>query len=477
MTSFSLLALVVHTLATSSLAQSSSSASSSATINKFLGIPYGAPPVRFAPPKPAPAWHGTYDASHFKPTIALFNTPPPPGQEAEDCLSLNVWAPRDAPAGSKAVLLWFFGGGFSFGSGSLPLHDGALLAAEQDVVVVTFNYRTNVFGFPGDASLPPGERNLGFLDQRLALEWVRRNILAFGGDPRRVTIFGESAGAGSVDALLGAPPKGGLPFAGAIMQSGQASILVPNNDTAVSWAKLVAKAGCPPRDALACLRKIPAQKLKDIAEKEMLTFSPQPDGVTWAFKERLDRLNSAKGNSSFARVPILIGSNADEGRHFMIGQNNTSKVLGAVPKEIADKIVSAYPLGSPGIRTPNDQVTAIYGDLSFHCPAKVVAEDSAAAGIPTWRYLFNASFPNARFFPGSAYHASEIQLVFGTSAGRCARLRGPGGSSGAPDVLVLGNGDKAEVKTVKAEVLDKRCALYKQLIDQLTGVKPGMRAV
>lgn len=542
MTSFSLVALVLHILATSSLAQckpaprptvaidagaiagtttavsispsaSLSSSSSSVTVNKFFGIPYGAPPVRFAPPKPAPAWHGTYDASHFKPTcvqkfndppaarnlsIALFNTPPPPGQEAEDCLSLNVWAPRDAPAGSKAVLLWFFGGGFSFGSGSLPLHDGALLAAEQDVVVVTFNYRTNVFGFPGDASLPPGERNLGFLDQRLALEWVRRNILAFGGDPRRVTIFGESAGAGSVDALLGAPPKGGLPFAGAIMQSGQASILVPNNDTAVSWAKLVAKAGCPPRDALSCLRKIPSQKLKVIAEKEMLTFSPQPDGVTWAFKERLDRLNSAKGNSSFARVPILIGSNADEGRHFMIGQNDTSKVLGAVPKEIADKIVSAYPLGSPGIRTPNDQVTAIYGDLSFHCPAKVVAEDSAAAGIPTWRYLFNASFPNARFFPGSAYHASEIQLVFGTyprggatpaqeQLSRAMRTawanfakdpsKGPGGSGGAPDVLVLGNGDKAEVKTVKAEVLDKRCALYKPLIDQFTGVKPGLRAV
>ncbi|KAJ6444935.1 para-nitrobenzyl esterase [Purpureocillium lavendulum] len=483
-------AVVLSPPSSSSTSTSTSSAAATVVVDKFLGIPYGAPPVRFAPPQPAPAWHGTYDASRFTATcvqkfdgppaarnltIGLFNTPPPPGDEAEDCLSVNVWTPRGASAGSKAVLLWFFGGGFSFGSGALPLHDGTLLAAEQDVVVVTFNYRTNVFGFPGDASIPLGERNLGFLDQRLALD----------------------AGGGSVDALLGAPPKGGLPFAGAIMQSGQSSILVPNNDTAVSWAKLAAKLGCPPRGAVECLRKVPARKIKDTAERERLTFSPQPDGVTWAPKERLDRINSAQpGNSSFARVPILIGSTTDEGRTFMVGQNDTAKVLGFVPKKMAEQILAAYPIGSPGIRTPNDQVTAIYGDMSFHCPAKVVAEDSAAAGIPTWRYVYNASFPNARFFPGSAYHSTEIAMVFGTypregatgpqeALSRAMRTawadfakdpsKGPGGGKQpqAPDVVVFGNGDAAEVKTVKPEVVDKRCALFKPIIDQLTGVKPG----
>ncbi len=150
--------------------------SSTRPVSKFLGIPFGAPPVRFSPPQPAAPWQSIYDASEYKPSciqkynypevarnqaIEWFGTPGPPAGESEDCLNLNVFAPAGASEGSKAVLFWIHGGGFSIGSGSLPFYDGASFAADHDVVVVTMNYRTNVFGFPGSPDLPEAERNLG----------------------------------------------------------------------------------------------------------------------------------------------------------------------------------------------------------------------------------------------------------------------------------------------------------------------------
>ena len=150
--------------------------SSPITVNKFLGIPFGAPPVRFSPPQPPAPWQSIYDASEYKPaciqtfnypeaarkqTIEWFNTPGPPAGESEDCLNLNVFAPASATEGSKAVLFWIHGGAFNFGSGSLSLYDGSSFAAEHGLVVVTINYRTNVFGFPGSPDIPVPERNLG----------------------------------------------------------------------------------------------------------------------------------------------------------------------------------------------------------------------------------------------------------------------------------------------------------------------------
>lgn len=148
--------------------------SSSVIVKQFLGLPFGAPPVRFSPPKPAAPWNSIYDASKYKPacmqqfsypeatrnlTIKWYSTPGAPAGESEDCLNLNVFTPTTR--GSKAVLFWLFGGGFNFGTGSLPYYDGSSFAANQDVVVVTINYRTNLFGFPGAAILPLGERSLG----------------------------------------------------------------------------------------------------------------------------------------------------------------------------------------------------------------------------------------------------------------------------------------------------------------------------
>lgn len=156
--------------------------SSAITVHQFLGVPFAAPPVRFEPAHHPEPWDDVYDASQYKATcfqkfdypedarnrnMAWFNTPPPPNGESEDCLYLNVYAPAGATASSKskAVLFWIFGGGFDFGSGALSQYDGSSFAANQDVIVVTFNYRTNVFGFPGAPEISKDQQNLGFVDE------------------------------------------------------------------------------------------------------------------------------------------------------------------------------------------------------------------------------------------------------------------------------------------------------------------------
>ena len=151
--------------------------SATATVNQFLGIPFGAKPERFATPTAAPTWSGTYDATAYKPaciqqfnypenirnfTILVFDTPGPQGGEDEDCLNLNVFAPSTASSSSlKPVMFWIYGGALSFGANSLPMYDGSHFAADQDVVIVTINYRTNIFGFPGYPGQPTEEQNLG----------------------------------------------------------------------------------------------------------------------------------------------------------------------------------------------------------------------------------------------------------------------------------------------------------------------------
>ncbi|PFH62375.1 hypothetical protein XA68_13969 [Ophiocordyceps unilateralis] len=408
----------------------------STAVNRFLGIPFAEPPIRFDPPQPAPNWAGVYDATQYKPACIQkfdgpegdrerikdwFATPPQPNGESEDCLYLNVYAPAGAAQGSKAVMFWLFGGSFAFGSGSLPLYDGSSFAANHDVVIVISNYRTNVFGFPGSPEKPQSEQNLGLLDQRLALDWVQRNIAAFGGDPSRVTLFGESAGAGSVDLLVSNPPEP-VPFIGAIMQSGQSGLSLPNNDSARSWQKLIKAADCDPEDALECIRALPAEKIRDIIEREKLAFVPiYDDGETYASTGRLDRRDSTPKESRIARVPILIGSNADEGTILTYGMANgvTDQLLKQVPGSSLDnvnKLLGAYGQSErPGLGFVNRQLASVIGDFAFTCPAKVIGEESAAAHIPSWRYMFDAAFPNHEAFPGSgAWHSSEIGLIFGT---------------------------------------------------------------
>ncbi|KAH6896046.1 cholinesterase [Thelonectria olida] len=490
--------------------------SSTVTVNKFLGIPFAKPPVRFRAPEPVGRWPTLYDATRYGPacienhdtSVDLIQgtswnadvSSPPPAGESEDCLNLNVFAPASASAGSKAVLVWIFGGDFKSGSNSLPLYDGSGFAANQDVVVVTINYRTNVFGFPGSPDLPHGENNLALLDQRLGLQWVRRNIAGLGGNPFKITLFGQSAGAGSIDYLLTSPP-GPLPFVGAIMQSGEGSFLDDTNSTK-SWETLVEKAGCDPdENGLECIQSISAPELIEIVEKNGLLFRPMPDGgVTVGDDPLKDRMNSTGENSLIARVPIMIGSNSEESKYGVVAEvPDAREFLLESPDsplkgqdELVDKILALYPLGAPGIATETDRVVAITTDFMMVCKIDLVSELSAKAGIDTWRYVFNASFPNTEIFDNSgAYHGAELPMVFGTYPEENATefqadvsksmqkawadfakdpSQGPGWKQ-VPEVGVFGGGVKVGMgdegkkpfSTINSDLIDRGCGLWRQV--------------
>ncbi|TGO38046.1 hypothetical protein BHYA_0083g00250 [Botrytis hyacinthi] len=403
-------------------------------IAKFLGIPYARPPQRFSPPVIPGSFAGnSYNATQLQPsciqqfnypvatrdfTLALFNNPPP-ASESENCLYLNVYAPSAAtPASLLPVMVWIYGGALQFGSASSPYYDGSNIAGKQNVIVVTFNYRTNVFGFPNSPELPNIGQNLGLLDQRLALAWIRVNILAFGGDPLKVTIFGESAGALSVDAFVTSYPI--LPtFRAAIMQSGQDSIRTltakPGLGTVSgtsSWNALAAGLGCSTGSALACLRAANALTIKSYIEHAELSFQPVVDNVTRVSNPQLKR-----SNHQIANVPVLIGSNAQEGSAFVYGQSNITAALQALFPDNATlqaEVFATYPVGKDGLNTPAAVVEQIYTDMIFQCPGAIVANSSSAAGYPTFRYYYNATFANIQPVPGlGAYHSSEIPLVFG----------------------------------------------------------------
>lgn len=328
------------------------------------------------------------------------------------------------------------------------------------------------------------------LDQRLALDWVTRNIAGLGGDPSKVTIMGESAGATSVDALVVSPPEP-VPFRAAIMESGQTSIKTPADSTAktyeASWQKLLKGTNCTSGETIECLRALPAQDLKRVATKGGLSFGPIPDNVTVPAKPRQKRLNSAKNHTSIARVPVLIGSNADEGSTTVMGQNDTRKYIQPILGKYTDLVLSKYPLGSPGAHTENEQLSLIVTEFQIQCVTAAYANESAWAGIPTWRYLFNASFPNNEKGYG-AYHTSEIPFVFGTypEANRTHfekevsmsmqkawadfakdPYKGPGWAK-EPAIGIFGDGVKAgmsdkgkkPLKSVPSKTIDFRCPLY-----------------
>ncbi|KAG5932272.1 hypothetical protein E4U53_001398 [Claviceps sorghi] len=492
---------------------------SQATVVRYLGVPFGAPPERFKPPRRPEPWCSPYDASNYKPAcmqkfdypverqkmlMAWYNTPPSVAGESEDCLNLNVFVPVSRRKRPKPVLFWLFGGGFNFGTGSLPLYDGTSFAANQDVIVVTSNYRTNVFGFPGSPEMNLTEQNLGWLDQRLALSWVQRNIAALGGDPNKVTLVGESAGAGSVDALVTSPPHP-RPFRAAIMQSGQASIMTPNSNSAESWKKLTRLANCTEGQALSCLGALPATELKSLVERERLHFAPVPDGgVTWAYTPRKNRLESRAGKSSIARVPVMIGSNADEGMTFVYPHNDTQEYIQntwpAMKQQIVDLATRFYPVGQPQIPTTLHQLNLMTTEIAMQCPARALAADNYSAGIKTWRYYFNASFANTQAFENSgAWHSSEIGLIFGTypkqgatpfQAELSSRMqtawadfiknphKGPGWAP-FPEVALIGtrndgvggragSGAAKRFVSVSPKRLDLRCQLMDGMYNELT---------
>ena len=264
-----------------------------------------------------------------------------------------------------------------------PAYDGSMFAGYQDVILVAPNYRTNVFGFPNSPELPVTGQNLGFLDQRFALDWVQRNIHAFGGDPKKVTIFGESAGAFSVDALLTSFPKNSTPpFRGAILESGQISYrAAPEAPSTPSWEALAAALNCTGTSNLTCIRAAPATTIQNIIDVQSLVFNPIADNVTLVQSPAAARLS---GN--IANIPVLSGTNAQEGRVFEVGQDNVTQYVqstfGAVPG-LPEQIEAAYPLGENGLESAYDVISQIFTEVEFQCVSHLCVK----INIPVMRLI------------------------------------------------------------------------------------------
>ncbi|KAI9699141.1 MAG: hypothetical protein M1836_003331 [Candelina mexicana] len=479
-----------------------------APVNRFLGIPFAAsPPERFGTPQEPAPWSEPLNVTTYKPAciqqfnypepfrsqiLAIFNNPPL--EESEDCLYINVWAPSSpAPDNGRTVMFWIYGGGLVTGGTSTPFFEATSFAAIQDVVIVSAGYRLNAFGFPSAPELSLQERNLGFLDQRFALEWVQKNIAAFGGDPQKVTIFGESSGAGSVDRLITTLPDN-PPFRAAITESGQASTSwkdSPNGTAA--WQSLISLLNCTSgQSALDCARAVPALTIKSVIEHAALSFFPVTDNVT-----QIADPKGARAQGNIAKVPLLTGTNAQEGAFFTLGQSNISGFLSTnlFPNDtdLQTQVANTYVLGADGLNTPHDVLSKIYTDLVFQCPVAATANSTAALSIPTYRYYLNASFANYQIFPGAgAFHASELALVFGTYPRENATQQeinlsldiqtawagfakdpeqGPGWArigSSENDVAVLGSDGGSGAVVVPQGTLDGRCAVFEALYASVT---------
>ncbi|KAF7348511.1 Carboxylic ester hydrolase [Mycena venus] len=340
----------------------------------------------------------------------LFNNPADPPRESEDCLFLNVWAPVSAR--KQSVLVWIYGGSLAFGTGSLPLYDGVSLALNQDIVVVTFNYRTNVFGFPRSPELPLSGNNLGFLDQELALKWVQDNIAQFGGDPRQVTIMGQSAGAESVGTALTRHTPADAPFRAGILLSGAqpSTSPVPSFDAFNLFAAAMGCSQDPGPARLSCLRQVPASTIRNFTNSQFsLTYGPLVDNTTF-FADPLLRIRTGLT----ARVPFIIGSMQDDGSFFALGQPDLADWLNETFAGVALPPAFVRSLYTPGLND-SQVISEIYKDFLFQCPAQLWGSAAVSAGIPNvYRYVYGAVFADLQSFPGAgAWHSSELFGIFG----------------------------------------------------------------
>ncbi|TDT37290.1 para-nitrobenzyl esterase [Streptomyces sp. BK208] len=406
------------------------------TADDYLGIPYAAPPVgglRWKPPAAPGHWSGVRDATRpGNPCMQTGSSTPwgdlaGPGTPSEDCLYLNVHTPAERSLRDRPVMVWLHGGGFTIGSGTF--YDGGKLAARGDVVVVTLNYRLGAFGYlahPGLAGESPEgvSGNYGLLDQQAALRWVRQNIAAFGGDPGNVTVFGESAGGGSVCQHLVSPRATGL-FDRAVAQSG-CGFPLPTQEsqqrTGASWADSL---GCAD---VACLRAKPAGELLSAAQSPTARWVPNVDGRILPLQ-----ITDALEQGRFHHVPVLQGTTADEGRltvastYDLAGRRLTPAgypvAVRALYGDRADAILARYPLSDHG--SPAEALGAILTDSQFACPQSRTAE-LMADHTRSYQYEFadrgamdHLNLPVG--FPLGAPHGSEIRYVFGGVSGTPAQ--------------------------------------------------------
>ena len=397
----------------------------------FKGVPFAAPPVddlRWRPPEPVESWTGVRDASTSE-SICVQDG----GQDlsqSEDCLFLNVWAPRETSE-LLPVMVWIHGGGYTGGSGSTSLYDGTHFA-EKGVVLVTINYRLNVFGFLAhpalsDESPHDASGNYGLMDMVASLEWVRDNIDTFGGDPGRVTIFGESAGAGAVMSVMLIPQSEGL-FHRAIAQSNwvngwdrQLSQAVGDWGSAEAQGAQIAQTlGATGEDALATMRAATSAEVSEAARagagdfftRTGYVWAPNVDGWTIPDDPLLMYENGRQHN-----VPLITGMNGNEGslmtRQMDIGDvaSFESHVWGVYPS-VADAALAHYDATSP--ETARAAIDHLIHDMFFAGPVRAQATTHVKVTSAAWLYHFTRVPPTDWGSTMGSHHAAELVYVFGT---------------------------------------------------------------
>ncbi len=377
----------------------------------FRGVPFAAPPVgdrRWREPQPVQPWSAVRQAVSAAPSCPQkrglsLEGGGDPGELDEDCLYLNIFTPRADPSASLPVMVWIHGGALIFGGGGLAIYDGSALA-RRGVVVVTINYRLGPLGFFAHPALakesPGGAVNFGLLDQIAALRWVQSNIGAFGGDPAKVTIFGQSAGAQSVLALMASPLASGL-FRGAIAESPYG---VPSHTRAkasATGAAIASAVGLPGGDAgMAALRSIPAERLASLDGKGLSLAPGFIVGDPAVPMPLLDAFQQGRE----AAVPLIVGSNSDDA--------SVAVAFGIDPAQLVQKMGRAHVLVRsfyPGV-TDNSQLGQnVARDVVFTAFARRIAYLHSARA-PTWRYYFAHSGTT----PSGAGHGAEVPFVLGT---------------------------------------------------------------
>jgi para-nitrobenzyl esterase len=397
----------------------------------FLGIPYAEPPVgdlRWRAPEAHACWSGPLEATAFYPSCPQLDADTGAYEGDEDCLALNVWTPAPLPAASGALPVLFFvhGGGNVAGStserlaGDVYTYGGENLAAIGGAVVVTIQYRLGPLGWlvhgALDAESADGASgNYGLRDLVLSLAWVRDNIAAFGGDPARVLLFGESAGALDTCALLASPAAAGL-FSAALMESG-GCVADTRGEAEVDTAALLEGAGCAGADdEIACLRAKSPEELLDAHPPEVdvgglseTAYGPWIDGVVLAAKP-LDVIGAGDHN----RVPFAVGANADEtSKSTPLGltESQYEATVNATFGGLADDVLAEYSVAEYG-----SAWSAMYHlttDVKFVCPARDIARAAAESqDEPVFRYFFLEAIDSALAEFG-AFHGAEIPFVFG----------------------------------------------------------------
>ncbi|XP_053316772.1 cholinesterase [Spea bombifrons] len=427
----------------------------SGIITAFLGIPYAEPPVgalRFKKPEPHKPWSEVWNASQYGNSCYQYvdqTFPGFPGAEmwnpntelSEDCLYLNIWIPTPKPK-KASVMVWIYGGGFETGTSSLDVYDGKFLARTERVIVISINYRVGALGFLAFPGNPEAPGNVGLFDQRLALQWIHENIAAFGGNPKSITLFGESAGGASVSYHM-LSPKSHPFFTRAIMQSGTANApwavisKTEAQNRALTLANLLSCSFRNETEIIACLRSKTPQEIVEKALSTLphrslieINFLPAVDGdFLIDTPEVLLELGQLKKTTE-----ILTGVNKDEGSYFLVYnlpgfskdhesfinrtqfQENVKLAFRKATELAVDSILFHYTNWEDEQNPTHnrDAMDDIVGDYNFICPLLEFTKRNTELGNAAYVYFFNhrsskLSWPDWM----GVVHGYEIEFVFG----------------------------------------------------------------